>query len=161
MRVLDIGCGPGTILQYLPRGVEYSGFDINPQYIADARKQYGDRGTFYCQAVSDAAVEQQASYDAVLASGLSHHLNDAEAERLFRVAHAALAPGGYLVTWDPVYVDGQSRLARYLISWDRGQFVRTPEEYLALARPFFPVVESAVFHDLLRIPYTHFVTKCI
>jgi SAM-dependent methyltransferase len=37
MRVLDIGCCPGYIVEYL-RGATYFGFDINPRYIAYAQK---------------------------------------------------------------------------------------------------------------------------
>jgi SAM-dependent methyltransferase len=37
MRVLDIGCGPAYIVEYL-RGATYFGFDINSRYIAYAQK---------------------------------------------------------------------------------------------------------------------------
>jgi SAM-dependent methyltransferase len=47
MRVLDIGCGPGYMVEYL-RGATYFGFDINSRYIAYAKK-YGGRGSFYRQ----------------------------------------------------------------------------------------------------------------
>ncbi|HYB76961.1 MAG TPA: class I SAM-dependent methyltransferase, partial [Candidatus Bathyarchaeia archaeon] len=36
-RILDIGCGPGHVLPYLPE-VEYTGFDLSPQYIETARQ---------------------------------------------------------------------------------------------------------------------------
>ena len=41
-KVIDIGCGPGQILPWLPP-VEYIGFDVNPSYIASAQQKYGDR----------------------------------------------------------------------------------------------------------------------
>jgi SAM-dependent methyltransferase len=43
--IIDIGCGPGEILPWLPP-VEYIGFDVNGSYIAAAQHKYGDRGTF-------------------------------------------------------------------------------------------------------------------
>ncbi|MCW6038508.1 class I SAM-dependent methyltransferase [Spirulina subsalsa FACHB-351] len=32
-KILDIGCGPGDIIPYLPRGVNYTGFDVSTKYI--------------------------------------------------------------------------------------------------------------------------------
>jgi SAM-dependent methyltransferase len=38
-RVLDVGCGPGTNVSHF-QGCEYMGIDINPSYIAYARRRY-------------------------------------------------------------------------------------------------------------------------
>src|SRR5262245_49135475 len=160
-RVLDIGCGPADILDYLPK-VEYVGFDINPSYIDSARRRYAGRGEFHCARVSEkaAATEYADSFDIVLATGILHHLDDAEALEMFDVARRALKPGGRLVTLDGCYAPGQSKIATYLLSRDRGQFVRTPQAYEALARQRFGSVTVSVRHDTLRIPYTHIVLEC-
>ena len=39
-KVLDIGCGPGDILENLA-AVDYLGFDISREYIEAARKRFG------------------------------------------------------------------------------------------------------------------------
>ena len=44
-KVIDIGCGTAEVLRYLP-DVDYIGIDINQNYIAFARRTYGNRGTF-------------------------------------------------------------------------------------------------------------------
>ena len=49
-KILDIGCGPADILNYLP-DVDYTGFDSNPKYIVAARKRFDNRGNFLCRAV--------------------------------------------------------------------------------------------------------------
>jgi 2-polyprenyl-3-methyl-5-hydroxy-6-metoxy-1,4-benzoquinol methylase len=43
-RLLDVGCGTGTLLDALPADVVYVGVDINPAYIETARQRYGHRG---------------------------------------------------------------------------------------------------------------------
>lgn len=162
-RVLDIGCGPADILDHLPRGVEYYGFDINPSYIDSAKRRYGERGRFHCQRVSEARIftDEPDSFDIVLATGILHHLDDREAIDLFEIAKRALRPGGRLVTFDGCYVDGQSRVARYLLGRDRGEFVRTREGYTRLAESVFGEVNASITHDLLRIPYTHIILECV
>jgi SAM-dependent methyltransferase len=159
-RILDIGCGPGNMLPFLP-ACHYLGVDVNPEYIKTARKRYGDRGQFVCERVSHHNVAELGAFDIVLALGLTHHLDDEEAGNLFRLGHAALKPGGRLVTNDGCYTEGQSRVERYLLSRDRGQFVRTEAEYLNLAHHWFEQVIPHLRTDVLRIPYTHLIMECV
>jgi len=159
-KVLDIGCGPGDILEYL-RDVNYTGFDLSPEYIAAAEKRYGQQGRFWCSDVGLAAIEQErGTFDVVLATGVLHHLDDERAAKLFALAKLALRPGGRLVTYDGCFVPEQSRLARWMLRQDRGKFVRSREQYLRLAAVCFPKVEARVRHDMLRIPYTHLIMRC-
>ena len=158
-RVLDIGCGPADILDALPP-VEYFGFDLSAAYIESARRRFGARGQFQVAAVNVELARNYANCDLVLATGVVHHLTDAEAVDLFRVARAALKPGGRLVTLDGCLVEGQSRIARFMLRKDRGEHVRAQEQYLALARQVFSVVAPTITTDLLRIPYTHLVMEC-
>jgi SAM-dependent methyltransferase len=159
-KVLDIGCGPGDILENLP-AVDYLGFDINPRYVEAARKRFGNRGRFFCGDVGLTAIDQEAgSFDLVLATGVLHHLDDDRAVSLFNLARRALKPGARLITYDGCYVAGQPKLARFVVSRDRGQYVRESGEYARLAAQVFPQVKSFVRHDLLRIPYTHVILQC-
>ena len=160
-RILDIGCGPGKLLDHLPQ-VDYFGFDFSPSYIESATRRYGHRGQFFCQRVSEAKVflEQPESFDIVMAIGVLHHLDDSEARQLIDIAWRALKKGGRLVTYDGCYVRDQSRAAKYLLSRDRGQFVRDERGYTGLASSRFDKVRPSIRHDLLRIPYTHIIMEC-
>jgi len=157
-RVLDLGCGPGDILQFLP-AVDYVGYDINPAYIERARLRFGQRGEFHCQAVDD-TLSLQMKFDVVIAHGVLHHLDDDAAATLFGVARRALKPGGRLVTFDGCFAEDQSALARLFLSLDRGRHVRSREGYERLARSGFDEVKCFVRHDLIRIPYTHLIMEC-
>ena len=39
-KVLDIGCGPGNLVSFLPSHVHYFGLDVNSDYIESASKRY-------------------------------------------------------------------------------------------------------------------------
>ena len=158
-RILDIGCGAGDLLPFLPKG-EYVGFDASAEYVEAARARFGGAGTFLCQRVEEEAGLPPSSFDLAVAFGVLHHLDDREARRLFEGARALLKPGGRLVTYDGCWVEGQSRLARWIIARDRGMSVRTPAALATLAAASFENVEVHVRHDLLRIPYTHVILGC-
>ena len=159
-KILDIGCGPCDILEYLP-DVDYIGFDINQQYIDSAKRRFGDRGTFICDRVGRESIKEQAVFDLVMANGVLHHLDDRTAKELFVLASKALKPGGRLITIDNCYVKEQSKIARYVISRDRGEFVRNRKGYLDLASSTFKNIKADVRHDLLSIPYTHIILECV
>jgi SAM-dependent methyltransferase len=158
-RVLDIGCGPGDILNFLPP-VSYVGFDINPDYIQAARARFGQRAQFFQQAIDRELVGRFSDFDIVMANGLLHHLDDAGAGELLTIAFTALKPGGRLITLDGVISPDQSRAAYYLVSHDRGRFMRTEAGYTQLAGRVFPHVKAQIWHSRLRIPYTHIVMEC-
>lgn len=159
MRVLDIGCGTGDILKFLP-SVDYMGFDISPDYIASAKKNFGSRGQFFCEPVGSGIDVPESSFDIALAHGVLHHLDDDEAIALFSIAHRSLKPGGRLVTFDGCFTEDQSFLAKFFVSRDRGQFVRNRANYERLAKAVFSEVAITVRHDLIRLPYTHIVMEC-
>ncbi len=158
-KILDIGCGPGDILEFLP-SVDYYGFDVNEAYINSARTRYPDRGQFFCKKLSRDAIPGNNIFDIVLACGVFHHLTDNEAVEMFELSNTLLKPGGRLITLDGVYMQGQSYLAHLLLSIDRGKFVRSQEQYQTIARKYFTDIRVSIRSDLIRLPYTHIIIEC-
>jgi cyclopropane fatty-acyl-phospholipid synthase-like methyltransferase len=157
--ILDIGCGTAQILKWLPT-VEYYGFDSSKAYVRAAQNRYASRGHFSCEIVEHKDLTGLPRFDIVLAIGVLHHLADCEAVALFSLARAALKAGGRLVTLDGCYDNKQSRVAKILVSMDRGQNIRDKQGYETLARPIFADVKSHIRHDLARLPYTHLILEC-
>ena len=158
-RILDVGCGTARILRYLPVA-RYVGIDNNSRYISAARERYQNRGEFVVGDVGALSLNPREQFDIVLASGILHHIDDSSAKGLLAVSARLLAKNGRMVIADPVVAPGQSPVAKFLISLDRGRNVRTPEHYLALARTSFEKVHSHVCDLHPWLPYTQFIMDC-
>jgi SAM-dependent methyltransferase len=158
--IVDIGCGTGAILNYLPQSL-YIGLDANPAYIHTAAAIHGKRGQFRVLNVAGATlpdIEGQA--DIAIMCGLLHHLNDEEARCAVALAHSLLKSGGRLVTIDGVFHAQQGIIRRLVLLLDRGRFVRPAQGYLTLAQERFSLIHQEQSDSLTRIPSSHFIMNC-
>ena len=154
-RVLDLGCGTGDLLAFLP-AVAYFGIDLNPDYVASAQARYGERGVFQSGDATQFAQLARGLFDRVVAVGLLHHLDDDGVRRLLATAPDVLAPDGMFVSVDPCFDASQGVVQRWMVSKDRGRAVRTPEGYKSLFPPRF-TLEHFVRHNWGNIPWSHCV----
>lgn len=159
MRILDLGCGTADILAYLPHDIAYVGYDMSAEYIDAAKKKFADRGTFHCRLLEEAEAAGLEKFDLVMGIGVLHHLDDAQAAQFMALAKSALKPDGRVLVRDPVYAAGQNPVARFLVSRDRGQHVRSQAGYEAIARAAFAHVEGWLTHKTW-VPYTHWTMEC-
>lgn len=153
-RILDVGCGPGSLRPYLG-DVRYTGVDLNPAHIR-AAKERGDPGDVYLvgNVVTDLSFEPE-SFDIILLIGVLHHIDDAAAGVLFHRLSELLDKDGRIIACDGVYVERQRLAAKLMLDLDSGQHVRDEKGYSALrgGAPLEAVV--TVTNDLLRVPYDH------
>jgi len=159
-KVIDIGCGPARVLQSLP-AVKYFGLDINPDYIAFARRTYGDKGTFVVGDTRSLRGDSRfKDADIVIAIAVLHHLDDEEAADCIRFAYDALKRGGRLVCYDPCWIPNQGAFSRFIMSKDRGRNIRTEQQCRQLAAKVFSNVHAWVNTKPMRIPYVTIVLEC-
>lgn len=156
-KIIDVGCGPGFIVKYLPAGVDYHGFDTDEKYIAYARSRFGGRARFSCQPFDAAQARACSPVDVLMLNGVLHHLDDDTAHSVLACAREVLGDRGRLFTLDGCYADDQPSVARLLLKYDRGEYVRTAEQYRALLAEHFPVVTVNVDGGLSWVPYTWIV----
>lgn len=141
-RVLEIGCGHGKNIEYMPEGVAYTGCDPNPRYIHYAQQRYGSLGRFLCVSAEELAQQPLGEFDIVLVVGVLHHLNDTQVLALAAGARGALRAGGLLLAWEPCWTPSQRWLDRLMLSLDRGRFVRYPDGYSMLLGKIFGSIET-------------------
>lgn len=154
-RILDLGCGPGDLVEHLPATVEYVGVDLSPDYVRAARERYGRRGHFELRDAREVSEAGLGEFDAVVAVGLLHHLDAGAAAQVLSAVGALLRAGGRFVSLDPGFAADQPQSARWLMGRDRGAHIRPASEYEELLRAAFAQVGLSVRHDLARVPYTH------
>ncbi len=155
-RVLDFGCGIGNLSEDF-RNADYLGIEPLPSCVDKANRLYktprtnfivGDHS--YLNSIPDS------SFDLVIAIGVLHHIDDHIFSEFVREAERILTPGGRLTTFDPVFHANQSKLSRWVVSRDRGVWVRSVDDYLQPIRAVFSsTINFKIYSGLLRIPYDH------
>ncbi len=158
VNVLDIGCGPAEILDSLTK-VNYFGYDINSNYINYAKKKYKEKGKFFCKKFTSKDIKNLPKFDNILLLGILHHLNDQEINKLMKLIKKVLKKEGNIITEDPIFVENQNRIAKFIIRMDRGNNVRDKKGYINVMEKYFSKVKNKVYHQKF-IPYTWFVMNC-
>jgi SAM-dependent methyltransferase len=159
--VLDIGCGPAPLSVYVPESCTYIGFDYNKAYIGRARRAYGERGRFICDDVGNFALHNLPRADVAVAIGMLHHIDDDLAARMLKATAATLKPGGRLITVDPCYHPEQSALQRFVVSHDRGLYVRPFERYVELCGTVFNNPAARFQRGHLPFPHSICIVEAV
>jgi SAM-dependent methyltransferase len=157
--IVDIGCGTADMAEHITFR-SYVGFDPNPPYIAQATERLaplGERVRLFVGSIGDADLDGRLPEraDLAMAIGVLHHLDDDLAHQALVLAARLTGSTGRFTSFDPGFVDGQPRIARFLAGRDRGQHVRTADALCSLVSAHFSDVTVRVHHDILRVPYTH------
>lgn len=98
-RVLDIGCGTGTLVVQLKRQygpAQVVGLDPDPKALRRARLKAvrADVSVQLDQGFANELPYERASFDRVFSSFMFHHLNKQERENMLREVLRILKPGG-------------------------------------------------------------------
>ena len=157
-RVLDVGCGVGASLRYMPDTVDYLGVDISEAYIARAKADYGLLGKFICADITTLDASVLGIFDRAFCFGVLHHLSDVMVAQAVNFVRRVVKPGGVFVSIDPCHVPGQHVLAKLIIDYDRGEFVRDAAGFERIISGLGPV-HTRIYSDLLRIPYAQIVMR--
>lgn len=137
-RVLDVGCGPGTNCRYF-EDCDYTGMDINPQYIDYARRTFGRN--FVVQDVCTFQAAPNERFDFVLINSLLHHLDEAATDRILDQVSKLLASGGHVNIVDLV-IPEEVGMPRWLAANDRGDYPRGLDQWQDIFERHF---QSVVF----------------
>lgn len=144
-KILDFGCADGnTFLAF--KDFEYYGVDINKNLIDYAKKKYSKfkNANFLNANILDRPFGEN-FFDCCLFACTGHHLPDEMLFKIMPVLADCLKPGGSLYIFDTIKrPDRDSRLLKFLINLDQGQFMRTEEKYNLIIDKLSPKLKLLV-----------------
>ena len=157
--VIDVGSGPSSILSDLPE-INYYGYDINSSHIEYAKKKYPNKNFhFFCKKLNKNEIYKLPKFDCALLLGLVHHLNDKEFITIICLIKNLLKKNGKILILDNVIVKNQNFISRFLIKNDKGDNIRSLNQYKIILNKYFSKIKYQVNNQRF-IPYTWLKITC-
>ena len=147
-RILEIGCGIGSARPLFTS--DYTGIDINPDYIEKARRKLS--GRFYVMDAAQMPFEPN-TFDDAISIATAHHLTD---EQLSAMVSKAVTVAFCLHILDAILPISPNRWFKSaLFQMDRGRYVRTFDQLRGIvgrnARVEYQQLVEGPLHDVCYI----------
>lgn len=101
-KIIEVGCGSGLLLQYIPKNYEITGTDFS-QGNLDKAKEKNPNVSFFKADLNDknSWISYSGEFDTVLCSEVVEHIEDDKTA--MEILHSLVKPGGILVLTVPAF----------------------------------------------------------
>ena len=114
---------------------------------------------FFCKQFNEKELIKLPKFDFIILFGILHHLDNKQAKKIINLCKRKMKKDTRLLTEDPILIENQNIIAKFLIKSDRGTNVRREKEYLNLFKPNFKYIKAKITNQFF-IPYTWFTVVC-
>lgn len=147
--VLDVGCG--IVLFADCFNGEYTGIDINPEYIKRAKTV--KKGTFLVGDATALPFNNEA-YDLVFTLGVLHHLNADSREKMLKEMWRVCKSKGYILIIDGIVPSNRLNMIGYILAkLDRGRFKMRIESFKEMINSAYPDAGEVKYSHIKSFPY--------
>lgn len=153
-KIIDVGCGTGEFSVFFdPKN--YTGIDVEIAYIEYAKKNY--QGEFLAVDATKLPFADQ-SFDTAVILGVLHHLPDDKCVQIFNEMKRVLKNGAGVLVLEDVTSGGDSKITKILHNFDKGDFIRSAEQYGNLLNSHFKIIKNFRIKSGL-CPYQVFILE--
>ncbi|HBR00832.1 MULTISPECIES: class I SAM-dependent methyltransferase [unclassified Roseofilum] len=132
IRVVDLGCGTGTIAKRIKDAYPHAQItcvDIAEKMLQIAQTKLGQGEDIRYQLANFEEYEFDSVYDVAVSSLALHHLvNDSDKIKFYKQIYASLAPGGLFYNADVVLASNSHLQERYMEQWQEYMLRQVPLE---------------------------------
>lgn len=132
--VLELGCGAGNIINYFPKNIKYTGLDLSKKCINYCKSKFPD----FNFKIQDIAVNfnLNETYDAIFSEGVMACLSDEQICKVLENICKHSKKGTKIILSDMNYNSQNSFFQRLLLEHERGKFLRSTKDYVAIFSKF-------------------------
>lgn len=142
-RTLDVCCGTGNFADLFDG--EYTGFDLNKDYIAYAKKRFGQNKSkeFLIADINDFNFKPKHFNSVLLINALHHFSDESSLELLEKINRTA--KDKIIIT--EAAIETKNPISRLLIVLDRGKFVRSLNQQIDLVSKKLNIVKHFTYYS--------------
>lgn len=119
LKILDIGCGTGNLINKLNNHIQYTGMDQSIEMLLKAKKKFCNINFRLGNFLDEPFVNSE--FDMIISTFAFHHLNTFEKEKAINLLLKYLKPNGKIVIADLMFLnkDERERQKKYFIKQHR------------------------------------------